>query len=452
MIRPSVHLSFSYKCLAAYTRLAATIYFKRIEFEGLDQTIKNGPTIYALNHQNSFMDPVVFAAFIKVGPFFLTRADIFTKDHIIKALSFLRMIPVYRQRDGIENLSNNDSTFEFCLERLDSKDTIGIFPEGNHNARRKLRPLKKGLSRLAFLFEERNKFDSGLRIIPVGLNYENHFAPHGNFFIKVGTPLSLDEYASAFAASPQRAMIQFNQALVKGMEAVIVHIQDERYDLINTLREMYAKELARQIGGKGARLSRRFIAEKKIVMHAEVYCRENVSEADRAEKMISQYDALLADNGLKAFSNEIMTYTSANFLLDGLGWILLLAPGCIGWMLHLIPGLLINRMVRKFKDPHFHSPVRMVSAQILLPVYYAICAVMVGITGGSLGAGLIGFVALPTLGYVSIKWSEQCRKVALGFRVLTVRIWRKKIWQSIAETRTAIDKFMAPILDKALAN
>lgn len=82
------------------------------------------------------------------------------------------MIPVYRMRDGRNTLGKNDLIFNKCAEILNEGKSIVMFPEANHNLKRRVRPLSKGFTRILFRAMERNP-DLDIQIVPVGLNYKN---------------------------------------------------------------------------------------------------------------------------------------------------------------------------------------------------------------------------------------------------------------------------------------
>ena len=65
-------------------------------------------------------------------------------------------MPVYRIQDGVDSLKNNETIFQQCVRILSSKNTLILLPEGNHSGYWRLRPLKKGLARIAFQAQKEN--------------------------------------------------------------------------------------------------------------------------------------------------------------------------------------------------------------------------------------------------------------------------------------------------------
>ena len=156
----------------AYISIGMFFYFKRIEVFDVHNVPKDKPVLFLGNHQNALLDPLLIA--VKCGRFsyFLTRASVFKKELIRKLLMSLQMLPVYRVRDGWNNITNNTTIFNTCTELLNKNQAIVMFPEGNHNLARRVRPLSKGFTRIVFDSIEKHP-NLDLQIVPVGLNFVN---------------------------------------------------------------------------------------------------------------------------------------------------------------------------------------------------------------------------------------------------------------------------------------
>lgn len=155
-----------------YIRIGIFFYFKRVEIHDAGNVPKNKAVLLLGNHQNALLDALLIAAKCGRFSYFLTRAAVFKKPFVSKLLKSLRMLPVYRIRDGWSNLSNNNAIFETCTKVLSQKETVVIFPEGSHNLARRVRPLSKGFTRIVFDTLEKYP-DLDLQLVPVGLNFVN---------------------------------------------------------------------------------------------------------------------------------------------------------------------------------------------------------------------------------------------------------------------------------------
>lgn len=164
----------------------------------MENVPKNQPLMFLPNHQNGLMDPLILAAFSNRKPYFLTRSDVFVNPLLNALFQFLRMVPIYRIRDGRNTLQRNEAIFEACAHLLNDNKAIVIFPEGNHHIRKFVRPLSKGFTRI--LNKAREKNDAlDIILIPVGINYQHaeRFPDRVKFIFDA--PVSLKEIVDGIA-------------------------------------------------------------------------------------------------------------------------------------------------------------------------------------------------------------------------------------------------------------
>ena len=165
-------------------QLAMRIYCSKTVVHFDNTTTFDNPKIIGANHPNSFFDAIVIAVHYPKPIYFLARGDAFNKPLVAKFLTALHLIPIYRLSEGKNNLSKNEETFRRCVALLKEKQTVLIFSEGLCINEWKLRPLKKGTARLAFLANQEGV--SNLRIQPTNLNY------------------------SSFTKNPKKVVVNFN--------------------------------------------------------------------------------------------------------------------------------------------------------------------------------------------------------------------------------------------------
>jgi len=158
--------------LQFYLTIGFKFYYKKFEAVYLDEIPKDKAVIYLSNHQNALLDPLLITLKSTRKNYFLTQAAVFKNPIAAKILYSLQMLPVYRIRDGVNTVQKNFKIFAFCAELLHQKNSILLFPEGGHSLKRKVRPLKKGVSRI--LEETFQKYPkTEIVIIPIGVNYQN---------------------------------------------------------------------------------------------------------------------------------------------------------------------------------------------------------------------------------------------------------------------------------------
>lgn len=217
----------------AYIKLAFFFYLKKIEINNEDRLPKNKPVIILANHQNALIDPLLIASQSKVFSYFLTRAGVFKKPIVKKILKSLQMLPVYRVRDGWSNLTNNTSIFLECSKLLSKNKVITIFPEGNHNIQRRVRPLSKGFTRI--VFETLESFpEADLQLIPIGLNYKkaNQFGDSAAVYF--GESISAKSYLNL---DRNEAIKQLKNDVQLALKMLTTHIPETNYRTIETQLE-----------------------------------------------------------------------------------------------------------------------------------------------------------------------------------------------------------------------
>ena len=88
----------------AYIRLGLFFYFKKIKVVNVDKVPKKGAVLFLANHQNALLDALLIATRSGRFSYFLTRASVFQNALISSILKSLLMLPVYRIRDGWQNM------------------------------------------------------------------------------------------------------------------------------------------------------------------------------------------------------------------------------------------------------------------------------------------------------------------------------------------------------------
>ncbi|MBT8236246.1 MAG: 1-acyl-sn-glycerol-3-phosphate acyltransferase [Bacteroidia bacterium] len=211
-------------------QLALFLYYKRIDLFHTDRIPESDPILFLPNHQNALMDPLVMAAYSTRKPFFLTRSDVFANSILRAFFGFLQMMPIYRMRDGRSKLSNNEAIFERCSEILLGGKSLVIFPEGNHNIHRRVRPLSKGFTRFLFRSLER---DPGFNpaLIPVGVNYQQAAGFPDSAVLYFGNAIYFQDVL--VPGDEQLTIQKTKELLIEQLVQLTAHIGDEeQYDEI----------------------------------------------------------------------------------------------------------------------------------------------------------------------------------------------------------------------------
>lgn len=208
-----------YQLLKIPATIGFWLYCRRLRTNNKAAFTYTGPLIIACNHPNSFLDAIVISALFKRPVYSLARGDAFKKPFIAKILHSLKMLPVYRTSEGVENMEHNYSTFEACKTLFKKNGIVLIFSEGRCINEWHLRPLKKGTARLAL-----SSWSDGIdvKILPTGLNYQSFHSYDKNIHCLFGKMISKDDvdYHNGFG----RAVLSFNSLLQKELQPLVYEI------------------------------------------------------------------------------------------------------------------------------------------------------------------------------------------------------------------------------------
>ncbi|MEK9583583.1 MAG: 1-acyl-sn-glycerol-3-phosphate acyltransferase [Flavobacteriaceae bacterium] len=210
--------------VVAVVRALLYLNFKRIEIHGLEN-IPRGRVIFVGNHQNGLIDPLLIAAFNRRSTTFYTRASVFKNPIVSTILHYLGLLPIFRFRDGGRNLRNNIELFEKGADALIGGEAIVLFPEGNHGAERRIRPLKKGVIRLLETIYRKDASEE-VFLVPVGFNYERLEQFKDKVSVRFGPPIrSLDLLSKAGLMD-----LGILDSIHQSLQNLTTHIED-RYEL-----------------------------------------------------------------------------------------------------------------------------------------------------------------------------------------------------------------------------
>jgi 1-acyl-sn-glycerol-3-phosphate acyltransferase len=209
-----------------YMRLGFAFYFKKIQVSGVENIPKNKAILFVANHQNALIDPLLIGALTPRELNFLTRSDVFSTPLIKALLSSVNMLPIYRMKDGLNSLAKNEEVFQKCYSILNKKGTVLIFPEGNHNIKRRLRILSKGFTRIVHGALEENP-EQEIYVLPIGINYTNAKKYGSSLHLIYGKPIKVEQPG----ASGQHSDLK--KEVSESLKKLISHIDDlEHYDEI----------------------------------------------------------------------------------------------------------------------------------------------------------------------------------------------------------------------------
>jgi 1-acyl-sn-glycerol-3-phosphate acyltransferase len=388
-----------------WSRQVFNLYYRKIEITYTKPISIKKPIILAPNHQNALMDALAVVIQLPYQSIFLTRADIFKKKIIIRILRYMKMLPIYRIRDGISSLSQNEEIFEETTSILRNKyNPLSIFPEGNHGNKRRLRPLVKGIFRIAFRAQADYGNKPGVQIVPIGIDYSHYQKFRQTLYINIGEPIEVSEFWDQYEENQALATNNLRDRLAFEMRKYMIDIQTEEfYDTYMGLREFYRPEMYKRLGFKKDKLSDRFKADKVLIDILDKTLENQPDKIKTIDSKFKKYSRNRDKQNLRDWVFRKPKYSILANLLN-LFALLILSPlylvGLVNnWPHYFIPA----KFVKKIKDPQFRSTAAWGLGICIQAAYYLILAILALVFMPHWWLALIYIVLLPVTGLIAYK-------------------------------------------------
>ena len=305
--------NFRYFFLKVFVDWAVKSSYRKYQVEGLENIPSHGYTIWASNHTNALMDALVLLSSTRKQKVFMARADIFRKKSAVKWLTFLKVMPIYRIRDGIEAVKRNDEVIAQATDILMDKVPLVLFPEATHRPRHSLLKLSKGIFHIAgSVYEHSGK--EQVYIQPIGIEYGDYFRFRSTVLVRFGEPLDISGLIRENAGEPWPVlMLKLRGMLTERLAGLIAYLpDDEDYDamweyvrLKAADRKVFAGTLSKveaETGRKLNGLMRNQAVDRSLI--SEVLAMRE-SEPEAAAELFRKTDSLRLwriQNGISVFS------------------------------------------------------------------------------------------------------------------------------------------------------
>ncbi|KXK25359.1 MAG: 1-acyl-sn-glycerol-3-phosphate acyltransferase [Candidatus Brocadia sinica] len=170
-----------------FSRIAFKLLGMEVEIQGLENIPRNEPVIFISNHQ-SMMDIKLSLAFIPVNFSFISKDTVFYVPVLGAYMTASGHIPIQRTEDR-----KAYATLLTAVNKLTTKKSLVVFPEGTRSEDGKLGAFKRGISLIVL--------KSGRRVVPMAICGSNQFMPKRGWLshpekrsvrISFGKPLSFD--------------------------------------------------------------------------------------------------------------------------------------------------------------------------------------------------------------------------------------------------------------------
>lgn len=362
--------------------------FYRVEVVRQSQDL-SGPVMFVGNHPNSLIDPALVFMITDRPVTFLAREPLFRMPVMGWLLKGLDALPVYRKQDHPGLMEKNEGTLDTAAGALVARRAITIFPEGKSHSAPQLSEIKTGCARIALKVA---KAGHAMRIIPIGLTYEQKHRFKSRVHIEVGEGLLVEAASPSAPEAEQEWVRTLTDRVGAAMRSVTLNLEDwEDLALIETADQLFA--LRNGFREKDPDRLRLFSKGASLLRN------EQPDRFDDLKEDVMSFRARLelvnATPGDLTF--EYRPRQVAWFVLRNLGALLLGFPlFALGVALFFLPfmGLRLLAMVTPVSRDRV-ATLKLVSALVMVPAWWTLLTVAGWALGGTVGLVVALVGALP---------------------------------------------------------
>lgn len=388
-------------------------FFRKVHISNRDGVRSDCPVLLAANHPTAFLDPFLLCTYLEPPIYNMTRGDIFRRPFFRKFMESINMFPVFRRRDGFQGKDRNDEVFEFCVDKLRQGRVVTIYVEGEHHLEKRVRPVQKGIVRIAFSAYERHRNET-LQIVPAGCNYVHGDRWRDEAFVNIGEPIFVRDYWPDYQRDPGGTSARLCRDIENALKKICYHVDNQEDDLLaEQLLALFRGDHPEPLFPFATYNGRRFFAEKAVLDRLN-----SLPEKDKNDlrEKSGRYFSALQKAGLDDGALQNPGWGSATRLLFFAGGFL---PALAGYLAGRPVAWLASWAARtKVKKREFYSSVLIATGFLGGWLYYVLLVLLAvcSLRPAWIAAALL----LPLLGWFSIIYRDiwkrwQAARQAAGY-------------------------------------
>ena len=398
-----------YSFLRRYVDFMIHRAYYRLKYIGTEKIPTDGAIIYSPNHSNALMDALVILSLDNSRKVFISRADLFTKPLLAKTLTFLKLMPVNRIRDGWSNLTKTNETLEKSADVLKDRVALCILPEGTHNAQHSLLPVGKGVFRMAFAGMDKINDKFPIYIVPVGIEYGNFFRYLSTSLVKIGDPINLNEYISDHKELDRAEIMNMGKDhLAEKMKDLILYIpRDEHYQAIwDMTAAIYSLEKKNVPVIKGESfLERKFRTNRNTLENIHKLREERPGAAQKLLDIADEFSRNRLEKKI-SLKSIIKKSPCVSFIIRCLIFLLTLPFFILSGILSILVLAVSYALTSRSKDKAFHNSIKFVVTLVIWPISMIIWGVLFFIFMPWEYALVSLIITSPSVGIVHLLWKN----------------------------------------------
>ena len=417
----------SYTLLKYIVDACISASYRKEEVHGEENIPTDGALLLTPNHCNTKNGSKKALMSGSGTTVFGARADIFNNKFIGKVMTYIRILPMVRQRDGLRNVLKNKDTQETIVETLENGVRFCMFPEGKHRTKHSLQALGKGAFRAAIAANNQFGTDRPIYIIPVGIEYGDYFRYRSTHLVNYGKPINVTEFVKGLDVENDVQMIEpLRKELTERIKELITYLpDDEQYAEKWALLKMVAiRDEHRGYGCRGRKLYDSMLKNREIAADIEAKLEAEPEKMAKILEEVKEFERRRKASGISIYAFRKKKNPVLNTIGKGLAAIVGL-PYFIFSAIASLPMWVASEVIRgKVRDAAFRNTVsfgvKLAMSIVLTPIYAALAFCL---APWWLALALL-LLWYPSYGYF-YDYLEGCRRWASDIRLLC----NKKLWK-----------------------
>ena len=410
-----------YKVHRVVVGIIMRIFFRKIYIDGLENLPRDKPMFLVSNHPNGFWEPCVYACTFPFQLHFLVRGDLFKKKAFSWFLYNTNQIPIFRFRDGFKNLRENAGSRSVITQKLQQNARIMVFGEGSSDTVKYLRPLQKGMARMAYDAYQENS-DLDIKVVPLGITFNEPDGFRKNVMIKIGEAINFNDYLPQFEENEGLAKKKITQDTYEAIKPLLLNVYPEIEDLYEVAAPIVRTELGEQWMPIVEKSTKNFDAEAQLVKQLN----EHV-----AKEEIEKYGQCLTEMN----TQDKYVGGKKSILVSFILGIIMMPFAMVGFVLNWFPsGITFLMAAYVIPRNKFYGSLSGLSRlglhwYVLYPIITIVCVSL---------WGWIGLLYVPlafTTEWIFYRWWDQ---LVFIFHKLKLSILHKQTLATAKDLRTAI--------------
>lgn len=379
---------------------AAVLALVRLYYPAIGRSgpaLPAGPVLVVANHPNGLLDPLLVSLAARRRLAFLAKSTFWDQPASRWAMEAFGALPVYRAHEA--DPRQNEATFAACRALLAGGGGLALFPEGKSHDAPELQPLKTGAARIALGAEAEAGWTLGLRVVPVGLFYEDKAVFRTRVAARAGEGLRVADWKEAWETDPRAAVTDLTARLGDTLGALLVSAETEEVRRGLAAVAAWTDPAARDDVGARAELANRLAAAWRGLRAEDPVAAEAL--ADRVRAFAARLRAAGVDDPWTLDAPVPHPLRAALPLLG------LLPLAVVGTALAWVPYRAVRPLAERLARGHVDivgTLKLLLGTAVLVPVYLGWALLAAGLLHPL--AGLATLLVGPVTGLAALRFDE----------------------------------------------